>query len=190
MPILRLAGKATSSRRPVKSALGRIEQSTAVNPPLRKPVPDDASALARLFTDPGIREYLGGPRDEAQAQSSALELVTVGREWPVWVVVQPGSPEPAGFVSLDRHHDGENIEISFVLMPKAQGHGLGRAAVAAALAEAWQLGLGQVVAETQSANTRSIRLLQGLGFTAQREFVRFSHAQTLLSITRPKTDAA
>ena len=146
--------------------------------------------MARLFTDPGIRQYLGGPRDQPQAQTSALEVVAVGREFPAWVVVQPGSPEPVGFVSLDHHHDGKDIEVSFVLMPEAQGFGLGRAAVTAALAEAWQLGLGHVVAETQSANVRSIHLLQALGFSAQREFIRFSAAQTLFSIQRPGANAA
>jgi [ribosomal protein S5]-alanine N-acetyltransferase len=161
-----------------------------VNPPLRKPEAKDASMLAQLFTDPGIRRYLGGPCDEAQAQNSALDLVTVGREFPAWVVMQPGSQNPSGFVSLDKHHDGEDIEVSFVLMPEAQGSGLGRAAVAAALAEAWQLGLVHVVAETQSANAPSIRLLEALGFTPRREFVRFSEAQTLFSISRPSTNAA
>ncbi len=146
--------------------------------------------MARLFTNPSIQQYLGGPRDRQQAQSSALELVAGGRELPAWVVVHPGSPDPVGFVSLDHHHDGKDIEVSFVLMPEAQGSGLGRAAVSAALAEAWQLGLGHVVAETQSANTRSIRLLEALGFSAHREFIRFSATQTLYSIQRPGTNAA
>lgn len=167
-----------------------MERPPAVIPPLRKPKPEDAPALARLFADPGVRQYLGGPRDEAQAQNSALDLLTVGREFPAWVVVQPGSQKPCGFVSLDKHHDGEDIEVSFALMPESQGYGLGRAAVAAALSEAWQLGLGRIVAETQSANARSVRLLEALGFTVRREFVRFSHAQTLFSISRPSANAA
>jgi [ribosomal protein S5]-alanine N-acetyltransferase len=161
-----------------------------VSSPLRKPRPEDACALARLFTDPFVRQHLGGARNEEEAQSCALELVSVSREFPAWVVVQPGSQKPEGFVSLDKHHDGKDIEVSFVLAPEAQALGLGRAAVAAALAEAWQLGLGHVVAETQSANGRSIRLLEALGFTAQREFMRFGKPQILFSILRPSTDAA
>ncbi len=146
--------------------------------------------MAQLFTDPGIRKYLGGPRDRAQAQTGALDLITAGRQLPAWVVVQPGSEDPVGFVSLDNHHDGEDIEVSFAITSEAQGFGLGRAAVAAAIAEAWQLGLGHVVAETQSANARSIRLLEALCFSAQREFIRFNAAQTLFSIHRNSTNAA
>ena len=160
-----------------------------MSPPLRIPRPDDAPALTQLFKEPSIRRYLGGPRNKLQAQTSALELVAVDREFPAWVVEQPGSPNPVGFVSLDRHHEGEDVEVSFVLVPEAQGFGLGRAAVAAALAAAWQLGLAHVVAETQSANARSIHLLEALGFSAEREFIRFSAAQTLFSIQRPSNAA-
>ena len=161
-----------------------------MTPPLRKPRPTDAPALAPLFTDPALRLYLGGPRDGVQAHVSALVLLAAAREFQAWVVVQPGSPGPVGFVSLDRHHDGVDIEVSFVLGPDAQGLGLARAAVAAALTEAWPLGLGQVVAETQSANARAIRLLEALGFSAQREFIRFGAPQTLFAIQRPGTNAA
>ena len=82
------------------------------------------------------------------------------------------------------------MEVSFVLMPEAQGSGLARAAVAAALLEAWLLGLAQVVAETQTANTRSVRLLEALGFTAWKEVVRFGKAQTVFVISRPSSNAA
>ena len=167
-----------------------MEPPPAVNPPLRKPKLEDVPALMRLFTDPRVRQYLGGPRAQPQAQASALDLVAVEREFPAWVVVQPGSPDAVGFVSLDPHHDGKDVEVSFVLTPEAQGSGLGRAAVVAALAEAWQLGLGNVVAETQSANARSIHLLRALGFSAQSEFIRFREAQTLFSIQRPSANAA
>ena len=125
-----------------------------------------------------------------QAQSSAHELVAEGREFPAWVVLQPGSLDPVGFVSLSKHHDAAGIEVSFVLMPEAHGVGLGRAAVAAALEEAWELGLGHIVAETQSANTRAVRLLEALGFIALREVARFGAAQTIYSIQRPGANAA
>ena len=167
-----------------------MEPPLPVNPPLRKPKLEDIPALVRLFTDPGVRQYLGGPRDQPQAQASALDLVAVEREFPAWVVVQPGSPVPVGFVSLDPHHDGKDVEVSFVLVPEAQGSGLGSAAVMAALAEAWQLGLDNVVAETQSANARSIHLLRALGFSAQREVIRFQEPQTIFSIQRPVANAA
>ena len=146
--------------------------------------------MAQLFTDPEVRRYLGGPRDNARAQASALDLIAIDRELPAWVVMQPGSQVPVGFVSLDNHHDGEDVEVSFVLTPQAQGLGLARAAVAEALEEIWRLGFGRVVAETQSANVRSIRLLEGLGFTALRQVSRYNADQTLFSLWRPSSNAA
>lgn len=157
----------------------------ALNPPLRKPEREDVLALTRLFTDPRTRQYLGGPCDSVRAQASAQELVSTEREYPAWVVVRAGSAEPVGFVSLDRYHDGEDVEASYILLPEAQGLGLGRAAVASALTEAWKLGLSRIVAETQSANLRSIHLLTSLGFTAERTLVRFGAEQTLFSVRRP-----
>ena len=161
-----------------------------VSPPLRTPRAEDAVVLAGLFTDPIVRRYLGGPRSSAQAQSSALRLVAANREFPAWVVEQPGVPNAVGFVSLDRHHDGQEVEVSFVLRPEAQGAGLGRAAVAAALMEAWELRLECVVAETQAANARSVQLLMALGFSAEREITRFGAAQVLFKVQRPRSDAA
>jgi RimJ/RimL family protein N-acetyltransferase len=105
-------------------------------------------------------------------------------------VVKPGSSNPVGIVSLSLHHDNEDVEVSFALFSEAQGLGLAKAAVAAALRGAWALGLQRVIAETQSANVRSIRLLQKLGFTPLRKIVRFSAKQTILSIQRPEADAA
>jgi [ribosomal protein S5]-alanine N-acetyltransferase len=101
--------------------------------------------------------------------------------------MQPGSAEPIGFVSLDQHKDGEDIEVSYILLPEAQGRGLGRAAVASALNEAWQVGLSRIIAETQSANRRSIHLLTSLGFTPERTLIRFGAEQTLFAISRPNT---
>ncbi|AYR24557.1 N-acetyltransferase [Herbaspirillum rubrisubalbicans] len=171
-------------------ALGLIDKMTAMQSPLRHPNSNDAHALVRLFTDPHIRRYLGGPRSQTQAHASALDLVSATRRYPAWVVVKPGSSNPVGIVSLSLHHDNEDVEVSFVLFSEVQGLGLGKAAVAAALREAWALGLQRVIAETQSANVRSIRLLQKLGFTPLREIVRFSAKQTILSIQRPEADVA
>jgi [ribosomal protein S5]-alanine N-acetyltransferase len=158
-----------------------------LSPPLRKPERDDVLVLSQLFTDPRTRQYLGGTCEGVRAQASALELVSTEREYPAWAVMQPGSVEAVGFVSLDRHHDGEDIEVSYILLPEAQGFGLGKAAVASALSEAWRMGLSRIIAETQSANVRSIRLLKSLGFTAERVLIRFGAEQTLFSTQRPNT---
>ncbi|TAG46627.1 MAG: N-acetyltransferase [Betaproteobacteria bacterium] len=155
-----------------------------MKPPLRRPKNEDVPALAYLFTDSSVRLFLGGPRDDVQAQNCAQGLAALDREFPAWVMIRPGSDLPVGFVSLDRHHDGEDVEISFVLRPDAQGLGIARAAVAAAVDEAWKLGFDRVVAETQSINTRSVHLLQALGFKSVREFIRFGQMQTLFVMKR------
>lgn len=157
---------------------------------LRTPRPEDTPALAQLFTDARLRQYLGGPRDMGQALISAQALVAPEREFPAWVVVQAGATEPLGFVCLDRHHDARDVEISFVLASSAQGSGIARLAVAEAIDEAWQLGLDQLVAETQSANKPAARLLEALGFTARQTLYRFGAQQVLYWLWRPTAKPA
>ena len=161
-----------------------------MNSPLRKPKPEDIPALAKLFTDPDLRHYLGGVRDAAHAKACALELVATARPLLAWTVVQPDSSCTVGFVSLGNHHDGGDIEISFVISLSAERSGLGRLAVSEALAHAWSLGIGRVVAETQSANMRAIRLLHALGFSRQRQLIRFNTLQSLFSVERPDINVA
>jgi [ribosomal protein S5]-alanine N-acetyltransferase len=156
---------------------------------LRNPTPFDVSELATLFTDPDLRHYLGGACDLQQARASAEELTRKGRAFPAWVVMQPGSREACGFVSLDLHHDGKDVEVSYALTQSAQRQGLGRRAVALALSKAWHMGIDIVVAETQSANLRSIMLLDSLGFTIQRRLVRFGAEQVLFAVRSSGTNA-
>ena len=159
--------------------------------PLRKPTPEDVVALAQLFANPAARQFLGGPVALEQAHASALELAAAHREFPAWVITEPGSPHPVGFVCLERHHDGIDVEVSFALLPEYQGRGLGRAAVGAALRQAWSdCGLSRVVAETQSAHKRSVRLLKSLGFVAARQLERFGAQQTVFELRRPGGNAA
>jgi RimJ/RimL family protein N-acetyltransferase len=47
-----------------------------------------------------------------------------------------------------------------------------------------------VVAETQSANKRSVRLLKSLGFVAARQLERFDAQQTLFELRCPGGNAA
>jgi [ribosomal protein S5]-alanine N-acetyltransferase len=161
-----------------------------VDQTLRNPTPFDVSELALLFTDPDVRHYLGGPCDLKEAKASAEDLTREGRAFPAWVVMQPGSWEARGFVSLDVHHDGKDVEVSYALTQSVQRRGLGRRAVALALRKAWDMGIDTVVAETQSANVRSIMLLDSLGFTIQRRLVRFGAEQVLFAVRSSGTNAA
>ncbi|MEK8034917.1 GNAT family N-acetyltransferase, partial [Ideonella sp. DXS29W] len=77
-------------------------------------------------------------------------------------------------------HDLEDLEVSYLFLPEHWGRGYARAAVKQALAYAFgTIGLRRVLAETQSANGASVRLLEHLGFCLVGNVNRFGAEQSI-----------
>ena len=116
-----------------------------------------------------MRRYLGGPKPPDDVRSMpevpgrypgvfAIELE--GRFAGVVMVERRGSARP-GHV----HDEGNELEISFTLLPECWGHGYASEAVEAVLA--WTedaFPAEPVLLCTQSANARALRLAKRLGF--------------------------
>ncbi|WP_245238697.1 GNAT family N-acetyltransferase [Streptomyces sp. MZ04] len=149
----------------------------------------DVPATARLWTDPEVRRYLGGPVDEETVR--LRERHCVGARG-AFCVVSRGDGAVVGGVLLepDRRRD-DRIEVSYQLLPEQWGFGYGREAVAAVVA--WAHGAttpvgSEVVAVTQQANVRSRRLLEVIGMRQADSFVEWGAAQVLYSadgVARP-----
>ncbi|MEK8035057.1 GNAT family N-acetyltransferase [Ideonella sp. DXS29W] len=139
----------------------------------------DVLPVTRLFSEPIVRAFLGGPLSPQLAEQRAAELIShLGQAWAVRPA--PGSPVLLGVVLLDRHHDLEDLEVSYLFLPEHWGRGYARAAVKQALAYAFgTIGLPRVVAETQSANGASVRLLEHLGFCLVGNVNRFGAEQSI-----------
>jgi [ribosomal protein S5]-alanine N-acetyltransferase len=139
----------------------------------------DLPAVARLYSEPKVRSFLGGPLTGQQAEQRAAELAQQSER--AWGVRQtPGSSSLLGVVVLDRHHDLEDIEVSYLFLPERWGHGYATEAVRQALAYAFgTMQLRRVVAETQAANAASVRLLERLGFRLLRQVARFGAMQSI-----------
>jgi len=155
--------------------------------------PLDAPALLRLHTDRQVRQFLGGPVAEPAAHQRVQLLIATDRPLPAWAIRSAKSENGPllGFVSLDQHHDGKDIEVSFALLPEHQGQGLATEAVQFALRHAFDdMGLARVVAETQSLNTRSIALLHRIGMVLERKVIRFGAEQSIYATLNPKRSAS
>ena len=143
----------------------------------------DESGLLRLYTDSRVRTFLGGPVPLAEARRRVQALFDQREpSCPAWAVrPAPGdSGVFLGIVTLDLHPDGHDVQISYLLLPEHQGCGHATQAVAAALQHASAvLGLTRVVAETQSGNARSIRLLERVGMRFERKVIRFGAEQCI-----------
>ncbi|MEV6393410.1 GNAT family N-acetyltransferase [Streptomyces sp. NPDC051907] len=139
----------------------------------------DGSAMARLWTDPEVRRYLGGPVPEDVV--SVRQARCVGAKG-LFAVVRQQDDELLGSVFVEPGGRDGRTEISYQLAPDHWGFGYAREAVAAAVS--WALAeipaeMPGVVAVTQAANEGSRRLLEALGASLVDHFVAWNAPQVM-----------
>lgn len=133
----------------------------------------DIDTLHRLWTDPGVRQYLWDdriiPRQLAAGvvEGSLTDWTTHGLGQ--WVVCRPGSDEVIGFCGFRWGEAGTPPELLYGLSPTYWGRGLATEAARAVLTYAFQqLGIERVWAATDPPNVASIRVMERLGMRFDR----------------------
>lgn len=162
---------------------------------LRESAARDRAAFIELFASPEVRTYLGGARPRDELEHAVPEVP--GRRPGLFVIDLDGAM--IGTVSLDRRDaerpghvlpDAGEVELGYMLLPAAWGHGYAAEACAAALG--WFAGAlsGEpVVLCTQTANDRSMRLAAKLGFTEVERFEEYG-AEQWFGVRAPGTPNA
>lgn len=142
----------------------------------------DEDHMVRLMGNADVYRYLGGPVDEAIMRKNFAKLRERGFNPNEWVIRERRSGASIGWIGLSDHHDGEDTEISYLLLPEWWRQGYGKETVQAILDYAViELALPRVIAETQSANVASCRLLESLGMRVERTLERFGAPQSIYS---------
>ena len=102
------------------------------------------------------------------------------------VVKEKSTHTFVGLISLDTHHDGISTEVSYQILPKWWGKGIGSEVVEEVINYAFKsLNLPEVIAETQTANKPSCRLLEKLGMNLRETLLRFGEEQAVFCLTNP-----
>ena len=142
----------------------------------------DFTDVKRLFVNTEVRKFLGGIRDEESIQV----LLEGALNHPFcWVVREKHTRAFIGLVSFDLHHDGIYQEISYQLLPNWWRKGYGTEIVRIMINYALnELNLMKVVAETQTANQASCKLLERVGMELERTMIRFGAEQAFYSIKK------
>ncbi|MET9844218.1 GNAT family N-acetyltransferase [Streptomyces ossamyceticus] len=149
---------------------------------LREPGTQDRVAFIELASSPEVHTYLGGsrPRDEIER-----EMPEVPERWPGSFVVELDG-KMIGHVLLRRATGHRRpaaagrLDLGYLFLPRAWGHGYAAEACAAALGRlAAVLPDEPVVLTTQTANTPSMRLATKLGFTEVERFEAWDAEQWL-----------
>lgn len=151
---------------------------------LRESEAADRPAFIELFASPEVRTYLGGPRPRDELEQAVPELP--GRRPGVFVVALDGAL--IGTITLlDRREatrpghvrpEAGEAELGYMFLPHVWGCGYAAEACEAALR--WFAGAlpGEpVVLCTQTANHRSMRLAEKLGFTEVERFEEWGAEQ-------------
>ena len=141
---------------------------------------DDWPVLQRILTDPDVRQFLGGP--VGQRLLGKLSASDPGDQQGAFAVVSDKTM--VGMVNIE--DEREDRELSYQFLPEHWGNGYAAEASRAVLDWAWRTTESRsLIAVTQSANVRSLRLLDRLGFVFEKTFIEFDAEQTQLRLTRP-----
>jgi len=128
-----------------------------------------ADEMFAVLSDPAIYEYENEPPASLEWLRERFGRLESRRsndgqqQWLNWVVRLRGA-EPVGYVQATVFPSGVAL-VAYVLASRYWGRGLAREACEAMLAElAGRYGVGRACAVFKRANTRSLHLLERLGF--------------------------
>ncbi|TFJ91308.1 GNAT family N-acetyltransferase [Lentibacillus salicampi] len=143
----------------------------------------DYADVKELYLNQEVRKFLGGIRDKESIVIMLDEMLDTGDDSSYWVVREKQTDHFVGLVSMDPHHEGDNIEISYQFLPNWWGRGYATEVIHTIIHYAFnELNLSKIVAETQTANEASCRLLERVGMEFERTVNRFGAEQAIYSI--------
>ena len=142
----------------------------------------DVEKAVRLFTDDRVRRYLGGTLSVELAVEKLNSWLNKQNDLYLTVSLLENGGF-VGIISVTDHHDGKFKEISYQFLPEFWGKGLGYETISAILDYLKiNYGIKELIAETQSRNLGSCRLLKKLGFELCETVFRFGEYQNIYRI--------
>ena len=143
--------------------------------------------VLRLHADPEVAQWLGPVRDrewfESRLEQSAAAWVDGVDYWMAYVLATGALVGRGGLAAAEV--EGEPVhELAWALVRDSWGRGLAvELATAAADLAFDELGLDDVVAFTTPTNVRSRRVMERLGMTYVRDFVRADLPHVLYALS-------
>ncbi|MFF2092263.1 GNAT family N-acetyltransferase [Paenibacillus sp. NPDC058174] len=146
----------------------------------------DYEEVKEIYTNEKVRTFLGGAILEEHTLHKFEDILTrSNKDSYYWTVRKKPTNECIGLVSLDQHSEGVNIEVSYEFLPDWWGNGYATEVIAAVLDYALNgLQISKVIAETQTANIASCRLLEKVGMNLERTVQRYGAEQAIYAIEK------
>ncbi|MEE8103907.1 MAG: GNAT family N-acetyltransferase [Planctomycetota bacterium] len=144
---------------------------------LRRAGVEDAEAVARLWADPDLMKYMGGPRDREKVRQMVREKAAHSSGDPVaiWCTTERTTGNVIGDCGLLRKEIEGTPETEVFYLIAKHRHGKGFATEAAIALRDYafnKLGLSRLVALIDPKNLASVRVAEKAGFSHERDVVR------------------
>jgi RimJ/RimL family protein N-acetyltransferase len=142
---------------------------------LRVPTDEDAHAWHRVFADPDVMEFLGGPAEQSLYEefTARQRMYDATLGYCLWTLLDTDG-EVLGFTGAQPWPERKawgpvgEIEIGWRLARSAWGKGYAHAAALTTLERLRAAGVPRVVAVIDEANTRSSALAERLGMALEK----------------------
>ncbi|MEC0666389.1 MULTISPECIES: GNAT family N-acetyltransferase [Priestia] len=145
----------------------------------------DYTDVKNLYGNDEVRKFLGGIRSDNSIKEVFADMLNSGNDSFYWVVREKHTDNFIGLVSLDPHHEKVHLELSYQFLPKWWGKGYATEVVQLLINYALnELKLSKVIAETQTANKSSCKLLERIGMNLEQTITRFGAEQAIYSIKK------
>ncbi len=134
--------------------------------------PEDLPGFLALHADPvTMRYFISGPYDRARAEARLADLLQEQRDsgWTKWRVEDRDSERTLGRAGFGVADDGVSRELGYLLARDAWGRGLASEVAAALVARHRAERADDLLAFAHVENAASRRVLEKVGFTAERE---------------------
>lgn len=141
--------------------------------------PNDFQEAVNLFTDESVRQYLGGTISEEVALKK-LDTWLNKKDSLYFCVRISQSKVFVGIISITEYHNNNFKELSYQFLPEFWGMGIAEESIKTILQFLKNnTTIRELIAETQSKNIKSCRLLERLGFCVENKVIRFGEEQNI-----------
>lgn len=145
----------------------------------------DYKKVGELYSNERVRKFLGGIVSNERFHGSFDNMINCDENSFYFVVRLKDNNEFIGLISLDKHHDGFSTEVSYQFMPQYWGYGYAEEVIKWIISYAFdELTINKLVAETQSVNKASCKLLQKVGMSLEQIVSRYGAEQYIFGISK------
>ncbi|MFJ7404667.1 MULTISPECIES: GNAT family N-acetyltransferase [unclassified Lysinibacillus] len=147
--------------------------------------PNHVEDIYSLYCNEEVRSFLGGVPEKSYIYSSFDSMLQAPFPNSYFYISLKNNNEFIGLVSIDEYHEKTTYELSYQFLPQYWGKGYAFEVLLAIIHYGFfSLNLSKIVAETQTANIASCRVLEKLGMQKVKVLKRFGHEQAVFQLLK------